>query len=219
MTAMRSRPEPARRPRTVGALLSIIALAVASCGTSATLPPSPAASSVPTVPSTPTSPSPSPPPEASPSPTPCPELPAALPAPGPRLVGVFLEEREELATTADIVIFDFEADEDAPDVPRAGRLETVVPPLVQDPSGLPLEVAGDRFLRVRFEGLLLYGDLGRPVRQTSEPIVGGPPAVVEVARESEFEGVSSWIIGIEAGGCVTTWTLEDELDVVVAVQR
>lgn len=139
-------------------------------------------------------------------------------APGPRLVGVFLEERPELATEEDLVIFDFEADDEAPDVPRAGRIELVDPPLIQDPSGLPLEVAGDRFLRVRFEGLLLYDDLGKPTRKTAEPVMGAPP-VVEVARESEFEGVSSWIIGIEGGGCVTTWLLEDELDVVVSVDR
>jgi hypothetical protein len=83
-----------------------------------------------------------------------------------------------------------------------GAVEDATPPFTLDPSGLPLAVAGQRFVRVRFEGLTLYDDSGTPTYGGPDRLEGDPgDPVLEVAKESEFEGISSWIIGYDGTSC------------------
>jgi hypothetical protein len=104
----------------------------------------------------------------------------------------------------DSVVFRFGPDAPTGTNAPVGRLEAASPPFTADPSGLPLDVPGTRFARVRFSGMVLYDDSGAPTFSGEDRIepVGGA-AVRAVLREGEFEGVSSWLIGFDGPGCVT----------------
>lgn len=194
--------DPLRRAARLLLLVGLVVLVAASgCSSAATPSPSskpsssPASSPVPS-PSPAVSPSPSTGPTPAPSPTACEDLPGGGPIASDHLTTIELEE----TATGDVLAFGFGMT--TPGSAPTVRLEVISPPFVQDPSGLPLEVAGERFLRIRFDGMWLYDEAGVPTRGTDEPIAGSPPAVVAVSRESEFEGVSSWIVGIVGTGCV-----------------
>jgi hypothetical protein len=74
-------------------------------------------------------------------------------------------------------------------------------PFVADPSGLPLDVAGTRFIAVTFRGMTLVDESGAPVYTgATEPSAPGP-GVRAVVRQSAYEGVTTWIIGYDPGGC------------------
>jgi len=75
------------------------------------------------------------------------------------------------------------------------------PPFVEGASGLPLAVAGQRFIVLIFRDMVVADEQGNPTdpgpaRQT--PVA---PAVREVVRSEAFEGVVSWLIGTAAPGC------------------
>ena len=190
--------DPARRHHRSILLAGLMAIfVVGACSSGATSSPSPSPRSSPSAgPSVEPSPEPSASLEPSPSPTPCPDLPPGGPIASDHLTTIELEE----TATGDVLAFGFGAT--TPGSAPTVRLEVVTPPFVQDPSGLPLEIEGEHFLRIRFDGMWLYDDAGVPTRGTDEPIVGSPPAIVAVARESEYEGVSSWIVGLVGTGCI-----------------
>lgn len=107
-------------------------------------------------------------------------------------------------SSGDFVLFRFGPDAPTGTNQPVGRLEPASPPFTMDPSGLPLEVPGSRWARVRFEGLILYDEKGTPTFTGSDRLdPAGGAAVRAVVREGEFEGVSSWLIGFDGAGCVT----------------
>lgn len=204
---------PMRRRRSVLPLAIVVILA-AGCAGGPTPSPSPEPSPTPSPsvsPSVSPGPSPSPrpthtpTPTPAPSPTPCPALPEGGAIASDHLVAIELDESAD----RDLVVFRF--DGNTPGAAPTVRFESVEPPFVLDPSGLPLEVQGERFLRIRFDGMWLYDEAGVATRGTDVPIAGSPPAVVEVALESEFEGVSSWIVGMVGSGCLSWESRGDEL--------
>jgi hypothetical protein len=82
------------------------------------------------------------------------------------------------------------------------RVRYVQPPIVEDASGNPVDVAGEAFLSIRIEpasGFDLTGDLGEvyagPTRIAGSS--AGTDAVVEVVRTGDFEGVLTWVAGLD----------------------
>jgi hypothetical protein len=121
------------------------------------------------------------------------------------------------ASDADQVLFVFGSPSSPAGVASGtGLLEAAEPPFVQDGSGLPLDVIGERFARVRFDGLLLYDESGVPTNPTESPILGAG-TIRSVVREGAFEGVESWIIGFEGPGCVTLGSVDTGLTIVITV--
>jgi hypothetical protein len=83
------------------------------------------------------------------------------------------------------------------------RVQYVEPPLTEDGSGAPVEVAGSAFVVVRMEpasGFDLETAEGVLVYKGPSRISGadaGTSVVREVVRTGDFEAVLSWAIGLE----------------------
>jgi hypothetical protein len=95
----------------------------------------------------------------------------------------------------DRVVFQFR-DEGLPGY----RVEYVQPPLKEDGSGDPVDVAGDAFVVVRMEpasGFDLNTGEGELVYKGPKRL-SGASVVKEVVRTGDFEAVLSWAIGLEA---------------------
>jgi len=99
----------------------------------------------------------------------------------------------------DRVVFQFR-DEGLPGY----RVEYVQPPLQEDGSGAPVDVAGKAFVVVRMEpasGFDLNSGEGELVYKGPKRISGGEAGatvVNEVVRTGDFEAVLSWAIGLES---------------------
>lgn len=182
-------------PRPLAGLAAVVLL-LAACSPSATPGPSVGAS-----PSSGTSASPvlSLPPSGAAA-SPCPIVADEGPLRSRKLTNVSVETGD----LGDLVLFRFGADAPTGTNSPVGRLEEAAPPFTADPSGLPLDVPGSRWVRVRFEGMILYDESGTPTFTGSDRLdPAGGAAVRAVVREGEFEGVSSWLIGFDGAGCVT----------------
>lgn len=77
----------------------------------------------------------------------------------------------------------------------------VEPPITQDASGEPMDVAGDTFLQIRMEPASGV-DLGSDSEQGYEETYTGPgriegdAPIAEVARSGDFEANLTWVIGL-----------------------
>ncbi len=67
-------------------------------------------------------------------------------------------------------------------------------PFTLDPSGQPLSIEGDAFLFVRFE----HGEGVRSNDDAARDVFAGPLShVTEVRQTQDFEGIVTWIIGLD----------------------
>ncbi len=175
---------------------------VASPGGSATTTTGPGDS----IPSTgPTSSAPTPPssaapttPSTSPGPTGSPAA-CTLPQPGPlasdTLIGATLER--------DRLVFTFGS---RPPEAIAQPVLGVVfagPPFSMAGSGLPVSVIGDRFLRIRMDGMVVARPNGDPVFSGPRDLLLAGGTIPEAVMVDESEGVVTWIVGLSSDGCPT----------------
>lgn len=180
--------------------------AVASASASVSVAPSASASEAPSA--TPTA-------TAAPTPAPSAEACAVEPQegllPSDRVVAV------EVATSpeADFVTFVFEAGSLTPAGPPRGELTVAEPPFTFGPSGLPIDLAGDHALQVRFSGMSLSNDVGEPTFTGDPDITVDYPALKQAIMYDESEGIAAWYIGYDGTGCVNL--LRDGDDVVVSI--
>lgn len=176
----------------VGAALA--ALALAACGSAAS--PSPAGPATPA----PTTGGPTdvPVPTTTPPPFACDE---AVERPGtvPRAQITGLEVVNDGRYGR--IIFTFAPEGNVAAVPEV-RIEPAQPPFVRDPSGLPLEVPGAAFVTIVLQG-------GTALDENMEPTFEGPfdldPAgspIVSLRRAGDWEGVSTWVVGLDGASCV-----------------
>jgi hypothetical protein len=78
------------------------------------------------------------------------------------------------------------------------RVRYIRPPIVEDASGLVVEVDGAAFLSIRMEpasGFDLAGELGEVY--TGPTRIAGTGTIVEVVRTGDFEAVLNWVAGLE----------------------
>ncbi len=198
------------------AFVALVAAGLAACSVGST--PIPSASSSPPIPSpsgsaeacgpspsacampssAPASPSPgaaSP----SPSPTPCPIGTAGGSLTTDRLVAV----QVQTGAAEDRVTFVLGPPlRPAPGTLPAVQVAPAAAPFVADPSGLPLRVDGQRFARVRFEGMSLYDATGTPTYSGPLRFDEPGPGMRSIVREGSYEGIESWIVGFDGPGCV-----------------
>ena len=81
----------------------------------------------------------------------------------------------------------------------ACHVEYVQPPIVADPSGLTVPVAGAAFLGLRCGGASGYDLMKDPVVQTytgPKHVTGTSRNVTEAALTGDFEAVLNWAIGL-----------------------
>ncbi|HEU0236919.1 MAG TPA: hypothetical protein VFR14_10820 [Candidatus Limnocylindrales bacterium] len=146
-------------------------------------------------------------PSPSPSPTPSPSPSGAVVCPIANQSGRLPSDRllsadVESTTVADRITFRF-GPPSGVIAASEGVLREVRPPFFEGGSGEEVTVAGDRFLEVRFEGLLLYDENGTPTYEGERDRRLDLPAIVEVAVTEEFEGYMTWIVGVRGPGCVS----------------
>ena len=182
-----------RRLRRCGvffALLSAVALlTAAACGEEAAAPATPGEETA-------TAPSPTAaPPTATAAATPFQgtrepvEAPASpgLPLGGALLVDVRAARHEGF----DRIVFEFQGG-----LPGY-RVEYQAPPILGDASGEPVEIAGNAFLRIRFEPAAAHDpNTGDPTYSGPRELSPGLPSLVEAQETGDFEAVLTWVLGL-----------------------
>jgi hypothetical protein len=95
----------------------------------------------------------------------------------------------------DAVAFTFTATGDGPGY----TIEYQNGPITQDGSGEPVDVDGSAFLVVRFTPAYGFNlDTGQPTYTGPDSLTSpGALVVQEVAKTGDFEGVVSWVIGVD----------------------
>ena len=138
-------------------------------------------------PTTPTTPPTTSPPVAA-----CPEAPDATTSPksgsGRPGTGQLANVQIQTSDCADEVAFTF-----GQGLPN-WSVEYRPGPLTLEPSGLPLNIEGNAFLVVRFEhGEGVRSDNGPPKQLTAGPL----SHVTEARQTQDFEGIVTWVIGLD----------------------
>jgi hypothetical protein len=188
--------------------LVLVVACVASPGTTPTQPPaSPASPSSPvTVSPAPASPtasaSPSVSPSASPAPTGSP-APCTLPLPGPLASDTLVDAVLEHGPTGDRLVFTFGSRPPEAIAQPVVGIVFAEPPFAMAGSGQPVTVAGERFLKVRMDGMVVARPNGDPVFKGQRDLRSAGGAIPEAVMVDESEGVVTWIVGLSSDGCPT----------------
>lgn len=181
--------------------LLVVALALGGCS-GATVSPSPSPTPTPVPTEAPTA---APTPTLAPTATPvataafaCPFVVPAAGVPTNRVVKVAVVARDGY----DQVIFTLGKNGSGSGAPPTIEVAAATPPFMKSPSGFPLTVAGETFLRVTFRETIVAGEDGTPTYDGPRDLTpAGTVAVKEVVQDEAFEGVVDWLIGLEGQGC------------------
>ena len=131
---------------------------------------------------------------------------SSAPPPVPVLVAV----RAAHHGSVDRVVFEFSGG-----VPSK-RDVAYVERIVADGSGRPVRIAGQALLRVRFEPAQAHTDDGQPT-EAPRRVAFGVPNVLTAVRAGDFEGVTTYGLGLARRTPVRITTLQDPPRVVVRV--
>lgn len=181
--------------------------AIASASTSASLPPTPDAAP-------PTSEAPSVAPSAEPTsdlgPFAC-----SFPVEGSGTVSLahVTDVRVGEHDGYDRIVFEFDAG-----IP-AYAISEATPPFTRDPSGLPMTVDGSSFWEVVLTNGTKQLDDGTSSYTGSTDLAPGFAKLVELVERGDFEGVSSWYVGMSGSSCVRVLTLADPARLVIDIER
>lgn len=226
---MRSPIAPARSahrasPVFIIALLASVA-ALTACGTAATPVPTTAPTSSASVPALTPVPTPSASATANPSSSPSPTAPASAGcptaiqagiAPSDRLVDVAVDP----SLGVDKITFTFGTSSGQPSgTDPTGELRPTNPPFMLGESGLPVTIEGQRFISIIFRGMAVTDDQGNPSYAGPTDIHPNALAVRELRQTEAFEGVVSWIVGVDGPGCVALSRLTGPDRIVVSVSQ
>jgi hypothetical protein len=112
----------------------------------------------------------------------------------------------------DRVVFEFEE----PDPNPAGnggiphfQIRTVKPPFTEDPSDLPIEVEGDAFARIIFQGASGFDFDGNATYGGSRRLTPGFGTLAQVVEGGDFEATMTWILGLSRPTCWQVAELHD----------
>jgi hypothetical protein len=100
-----------------------------------------------------------------------------------------------------------------------GELKPTSPPFSFAGSGADVTVAGHRFIAVTFRGMAIADEQGNPSYTGPSDIKPSALAVRELRLVDDFEGVVTWIVGVDGPGCVAVYRLSSPDRVVVAVTQ
>ena len=84
----------------------------------------------------------------------------------------------------------------------SGGLKAVNPPFVGGGSGLRVEVLGDHFVELHFDGMLIADGAGTPIYLGQASVTPDMFALEQVEMTEAFEGVYNFVIGYRGNGCV-----------------
>ncbi|MET1232886.1 MAG: hypothetical protein ABWY52_08570 [Candidatus Limnocylindrales bacterium] len=103
----------------------------------------------------------------------------------------------------DRIVFGFEDGIPALDV------NVGAPPLTYDPSGLPMEVAGNDFLIFILRGGTGVGPSGRVTYDGPTDFTPDHPVLVQFVQAGDFEAQSEWVAGLTGPACIRVFALSD----------
>jgi hypothetical protein len=98
-------------------------------------------------------------------------------------------------------------------------LDEATPPLLKDPSGLPLDVRGNAFWQLVMQGGTKLSPTGPVTYIGKTDFKPGFPRLAELIEGGDFEAVSTWYIGLEAASCVRVVTLTDPARLVIDIEH
>ncbi|MEO6197164.1 MAG: hypothetical protein ABIP58_03560 [Dehalococcoidia bacterium] len=159
-------------------------------------------------------PAPSTAPSASPEPTPVfqgSRDPVEEEGPAVPPVAVLYDVRTACHESYDRIVFDFR--DNAPGY----RIEYVEPPISQDGSGEPLDIAGEAFLYVRFYVAQAYDEDGNSTYTGPREITPDLEAISEMEMAGDYEGYVTWGIGLPEELDFRVTALEDPYRVVIDI--
>jgi hypothetical protein len=133
------------------------------------------------------------------TPTECPVAGLTGRLPSNRLLDVTVASGE----TTDRVSFVFGSQVSSPAGDPMGRVAQAEPPFSSAGSGAPIDVAGTRFLEIRFSGMVIAGEDGTPTFIGRRDQEVDFPALRQVTLYDESEGVVGWYVGFDGPGCAT----------------
>ena len=137
-------------------------------------------------------------------------------APSDRLTGVAVEP----GVGVDKIVFTFGPSTGIPSgTDPTGELKPTAPPFSLGGSGADVTVAGHRFIAVTFRGMAIADEQGNPSYTGPSDIKPTALAVRELRLVDDFEGVVTWIVGVDGPGCVAVTRLSSPNRIVVAVTQ
>ena len=100
------------------------------------------------------------------------------------------------------------------------ELDLAEPPYVQDPSGLPQEVAGSPVYRITLHGATKYNqENGEQPYQGPTDFEPGFPQIVQFVEFGDFEATHNWYLGVNGGECLRAFTLLEPRRLVIDIQH
>ena len=113
----------------------------------------------------------------------------------------------------DRVVFEFEGGS------TGYLIEYVEPPIKEDPSDLPIDIAGNAFLRVVFLSGTGVDLMGEEVRITccSSEFATGLPSLVDLQNAGDFEATMTWVFGLSEEVDFGVSELQDPYRIVIDV--
>ena len=99
------------------------------------------------------------------------------------------------------------------------RIEAATPPFTQDPSGLPMNVAGSAFWKMVLNGGTIVSPDGGTTYGGSRDFKPGFPKLVEFVTGGDFEAVSTWYIGLSDVSCIRVQALSSPSRLVIDIQH
>jgi hypothetical protein len=110
----------------------------------------------------------------------------------------------------------FEYDGGTPDL----NIDLARPPYVQDPSGLPLTVAGSPVYQITLGGATKYDmETGEQPYQGPTDFEPGFAQIVQFVERGDFEATHSWYLGVNGGDCLRAFVLTDPSRIVIDIQH
>jgi hypothetical protein len=98
-------------------------------------------------------------------------------------------------------------------------LDKAAPPLLKDPSGLPVDVQGGAFWRLVMQGGTRVSPSGAQTYDGKTDFKPGFPQLTELVEGGDFEAVGTWYIGLESTSCVRVLTLADPSRLVIDIEH
>jgi hypothetical protein len=98
-------------------------------------------------------------------------------------------------------------------------LELDEPPYEQPASGFPIEVEGERVLRLTMQNATAAGESEQPTYDGPFDFDPGFPILVDVVHGSDFEAQLAWFIGLAEESCVRVTLLTDPDRIVIDVEH
>lgn len=117
--------------------------------------------------------------------------------------------------TYDRIVFEYVAD-GTPSLDIAAAS----PPFVKDPSGLPLDVAGDPIFGLTFIGATKFDtETGEQPYTGSTDFTPGYPQIAQFVEAGDFEATNNWYLGTNGSDCLRAYYLTDPARIVIDVEH